>query len=180
MARAYYLANVERVKSRTRAAALADPDRSRRYAREWAARNKDKVAATGRACAAAKPLYYEEMRRGWRERNKERIAETRRRWAAQNPDRRRARSMKRRAEVRAADHGCVSGDALRRLFSEYDGCCAYCTEVIDVLHWDHKTPISRGGKHCIDNLAPACASCNLRKYTKTAEEFLAYLAERAA
>jgi 5-methylcytosine-specific restriction endonuclease McrA len=30
-------------------------------------------------------------------------------------------------------------------------------------HIDHIIPLSRGGRHSIGNLAPACAACNLKK-----------------
>jgi 5-methylcytosine-specific restriction endonuclease McrA len=40
------------------------------------------------------------------------------------------------------------------------------------LHLDHATPLSRGGDHSIDNLVPACGECNLKKGTKTMDEFL--------
>ncbi len=53
--------------------------------------------------------------------------------------------------------------------------CFYCKIFVKRginLHLDHKVPLSRGGSHHINNLVPSCASCNLRKSTKTAEEFL--------
>ena len=36
---------------------------------------------------------------------------------------------------------------------------------------EHRTPLSRGGANWLANLAPACAECNQRKYTKTEAEF---------
>lgn len=53
--------------------------------------------------------------------------------------------------------------------------CFYCKIFVKRginLHLDHKVPLSRGGNHHINNIVPACASCNLRKGTKTTEEFL--------
>jgi 5-methylcytosine-specific restriction endonuclease McrA len=52
--------------------------------------------------------------------------------------------------------------------------CAYCDEVIpfNKLTMDHIIPLSRGGKHCITNILPACNSCNCSKGSKTLEEFL--------
>ncbi len=41
---------------------------------------------------------------------------------------------------------------------------------------EHRTPISRGGSNWLANLAPACAPCNRRKYTKTESEFRCILA----
>jgi 5-methylcytosine-specific restriction endonuclease McrA len=41
------------------------------------------------------------------------------------------------------------------------GPCAYCGGVAD--GWDHVVPLARGGSHTVDNLAPCCQPCNLRK-----------------
>lgn len=40
-------------------------------------------------------------------------------------------------------------------------------------HIDHMIPLSRGGSHDIDNLAPSCGSCNMKKLTMTSDEFIA-------
>jgi 5-methylcytosine-specific restriction endonuclease McrA len=37
---------------------------------------------------------------------------------------------------------------------------------------DHGTPRNRGGKHDLNNLFPACLSCNSTKGAKTIEEFI--------
>jgi 5-methylcytosine-specific restriction endonuclease McrA len=51
-----------------------------------------------------------------------------------------------------------------------DSPCRYCgsTEEITV---EHITPLIRGGSHTIDNLGPACRSCNSSKQALTEEEF---------
>lgn len=61
------------------------------------------------------------------------------------------------------------------LIDFYNSKCYYCT--INVvrginLHIDHVQPLSKGGKHNLENLVPACKTCNLKKGTKTKEEFL--------
>lgn len=43
------------------------------------------------------------------------------------------------------------------------------------VYIEHKTPLSRCGRHSPDNIVIACAGCNLRKGQKTAEEFLVCL-----
>ncbi|TGB13887.1 HNH endonuclease [Streptomyces sp. MZ04] len=44
----------------------------------------------------------------------------------------------------------------------YSHRCAYCGIPGD-LTVDHVIPISRGGRHAIGNLVPACLTCNLTK-----------------
>lgn len=61
------------------------------------------------------------------------------------------------------------------------GKCCYCQIELEVSgnwHIDHKHPKSRGGGNEEENLALACAKCNQKKHAKTAEEFMAQLAER--
>jgi len=43
------------------------------------------------------------------------------------------------------------------------GGCAYCRAVDKSLQRDCVQPISRGGRYTLDNIAPACASCNASK-----------------
>jgi 5-methylcytosine-specific restriction endonuclease McrA len=43
----------------------------------------------------------------------------------------------------------------------------------DDRHIDHILPLARGGGETIDNLAVACAHCNLSKGDKTPDEYLA-------
>ena len=41
--------------------------------------------------------------------------------------------------------------------------CAYCGAATRTLQRDCLLPISRGGRHTLDNVVPACASCNASK-----------------
>lgn len=49
--------------------------------------------------------------------------------------------------------------------------CVYCGDVTEPLHCDHVVPFSKGGRSTLDNLATACASCNISKGAKTLEEW---------
>lgn len=44
--------------------------------------------------------------------------------------------------------------------------CAYCYEIIENPTMDHINPISGGGRHEIENVVPACGSCNSSKGAK--------------
>ena len=43
------------------------------------------------------------------------------------------------------------------------GGCAYCGAVDGPLQRDCVLPISRGGRYTLENIAPACSSCNASK-----------------
>lgn len=45
----------------------------------------------------------------------------------------------------------------------YGNACAYCGRSDRPLTRDHIVPLSKGGHHVKDNIAPACRSCNSRK-----------------
>lgn len=50
--------------------------------------------------------------------------------------------------------------------------CFYCDTFISDFHIEHKIPLSRGGLHSMENIVLSCPTCNLRKGTKTVEEFV--------
>ena len=57
--------------------------------------------------------------------------------------------------------------------------CAYCRDA-PAEHLEHIFPRSKGGPDAIENFAPACASCNLRKRDlELAEGFLQIMAAQA-
>lgn len=57
-------------------------------------------------------------------------------------------------------------------------CCRYCGRQLTRLTAtrDHVIPLSKGGTNYIDNIVPACRSCNSKKWAKMESEFLAELA----
>lgn len=86
------------------------------------------------------------------------------RWRKENPDKfralARATAANRRARV-IASGGIVTQDEIRNMFSEYAWLCAYCAETAETI--DHVVALKNGGAHSIENLVPACSSCNSRK-----------------
>lgn len=64
---------------------------------------------------------------------------------------------------------------IRALRAEHHNLCAYCrAEKATTL--DHVLPLSRGGKHEIGNLLPACRKCNFTKHNRTLREWFDHLA----
>jgi 5-methylcytosine-specific restriction endonuclease McrA len=85
-----------------------------------------------------------------------------REWRKRNPEKVTAVLLRRKAAKQTSDVALVTGRDLLRLVRRYNGKCAYCN-VRDHEHFDHVIPLSRGGRHSIGNLLPACATCNLAK-----------------
>jgi 5-methylcytosine-specific restriction endonuclease McrA len=75
---------------------------------------------------------------------------------------RRARATRRRAgRMLRADNDLTAEQWLAIL--EAWGCCAYCGDVEKALQKDCVQPLSRGGRYTLDNVVPACGSCNASK-----------------
>ena len=56
----------------------------------------------------------------------------------------------------------LSGEQWTALKAAWGG-CAYCGAVDKPLQRDCVLAISRGGRYTLDNIAPACGSCNASK-----------------
>ena len=54
---------------------------------------------------------------------------------------------------------------------QYGGRCLYCGAKNRKLSKDHVIPISQGGDDTINNIVPACKSCNSKKHAKPLEVF---------
>ena len=75
------------------------------------------------------------------------------------------------AKRRGAE-GSFTVQDIKDLYAIQGGRCYYCSVDIEGgYHIEHMTPLSRGGKNDVSNICLACAPCNCRKHTKTAEEF---------
>ncbi|MBO1752577.1 HNH endonuclease [Actinotalea sp. BY-33] len=75
---------------------------------------------------------------------------------------RRARYARRRSRRVAAVVNDLSPEQWEALTTAWGG-CAYCGATGVPLQRDCVQPISRGGRYTLDNIAPACASCNASK-----------------
>lgn len=91
-------------------------------------------------------------------------------YALDNPDVGQRAKRKRKALLSGAGIFEVTERDWRRLKAQYGGRCAYCHE-LRPLTMDHVIPVSRGGRHSIGNLVPACGPCNSSKRHRTVMEW---------
>jgi 5-methylcytosine-specific restriction endonuclease McrA len=75
-----------------------------------------------------------------------------------------ALSMKRRK---------LTKEERKQLHSKYDQKCAYCGHKLNYneMTADHIIPLHKNGTDDIENMNPACRSCNHYKSTYTTEQF---------
>jgi 5-methylcytosine-specific restriction endonuclease McrA len=138
---------------------------------EHAEHNKSRQRAFFRANRQA---HYDTMLR-WKAKNTDRYLAIRRKagrkFDAHNPHAAIARAQTRLARL-AALPATLTPEQWVETLEFFNYRCAYCGTDSGNLHQEHMIPLSRGGGYTKGNIVPACAVCNGRKGTKTAEEFL--------
>jgi hypothetical protein len=76
-----------------------------------------------------------------------------------------ANHMNHRRAIAGGGSATLTIEEWLRIVDAYEGRCLYC-QAPDRLTMDHLVPISRGGDHSIENVVPACRSCNSRKHDR--------------
>jgi len=104
----------------------------------------------------------------WHSENKERVNKTIRAWQKANPEKRRLHARpsehRRKSRLKGAI-GSFTALEWANLLITHDNRCAYCKKR-KKLTVDHIIPLSKGGTNNIDNIVPACGSCNSSKRDK--------------
>ena len=88
----------------------------------------------------------------------------------EHPEVHKASRHKRRAAI-ADSNSHFTAEEFKLLCEAFENRCFYCKQELPLTP-DHAVPLSRGGSNSIENIIPACMSCNNRKKAKTLEEFL--------
>lgn len=131
--------------------------------RRWRARNPELLRERNR-----------KYRRAARQRDGAKLNAQRAAYLASHPEVKRAKEQAYRARKVAAA-GSFTGTEWLELVARWGNVCAYRGEP-GPLEPDHRVPLTKGGTNFIDNILPACRSCNARKHTMSEEEFRARLA----
>lgn len=101
--------------------------------------------------------------------NKEEVLSKNREYCRKNPDRFSLYHNHRRINE-TVNGGSHTIKQRREKFLALGNVCYYCS-IPGKMTVDHMIPISRGGTDNIDNIVPACTTCNCRKGNKTLAEF---------
>ena len=134
-------------------------DEKKEYDREYNEKNKDRR--------------YAQMRE-YRESRSSELVEKAKRWSAANPEKRKLISKHYKARRRAQEEGGATFSEIESWESGAVKVCHWCgVKCADKYHLDHYHPLSKGGKHTVDNFVIACPDCNLRKSAKDPYQFAA-------
>ena len=147
----------------------------------WREANKERKKALDLAWQQNNRERYRKAQRQWRQNNPERMPIYRKKWLSANWEFNKLshvnRESKRRAAKRKTGGTVATIDWLVRL-KEFNDFCAYCLNPLNGnYHMEHMKPLSRGGSHTIDNVVPACPTCNYKKSDKTLLEFVSQVVE---
>lgn len=142
--------------------------RHKLVSRRWEINHPEQRREIQRNRVAKNPHKYYETKKQWRDANPDKTKEYRKRYDDANKEKLFIRAHKRRTTP-----GDWNPQAIRELKESY-GFCVYCGKK-KKLTIDHVVPIDRGGTNDMDNLVPACKSCNSRKNTKSLLSWLYYL-----
>jgi len=162
--------------------AYKDPERGRAYGREWMKRNPEKARQAMRRWRARNPELRRERNRQYKRaaqlRDAAKLNAQKAAYHAAHPEYKRAKDHAYRARSQAAV-GRFTAREWRELQERHGNVCAYCGRPAP-LEADHRVPLARGGTSFIENVLPACRSCNGRKHRMTEEEFRQRLAAERA
>lgn len=182
--KAWYLKNIDRIRAVHAAWRSENKEHRRNYNKAWRDRNRGKAAAPrnsrGGGCEKSRRrAYYLENRdkiiarvKAYNAKNPEVNLKSSRKWRASNPEKAYIVALNNRVRRNyLMASGRVSKAEWDEIKSRYSNRCAYC-RLARKLAMDHDMPLSRGGAHSAANILPACKSCNSKKGTKTAIEFM--------
>ena len=93
----------------------------------------------------------------------------RRKWGANNPEKKKALCINRRARV-AATGGKLSADHIKAIVARQKGKCAACGKKTK-LAMDHIMPLALGGSGHPHNFQGLCRSCNSKKHARHPIDF---------
>lgn len=162
----------DRIQERRRAAVrkytLAHPERVRARKAAYRARNRKKIAAYNAAYHRAYyPANIEKVRARARAWNMEHPEQAKARvvaWGKANPLKLTILSERKRARKAQAPINDFTTTQWKTMLEHYGHRCVYCGTKKASLTQDHIQPLSKGGSHTLNNIVPACKSCNSRKH----------------
>jgi 5-methylcytosine-specific restriction endonuclease McrA len=130
-------------------------------------------AIAKRACALWRLMHPERNRVAqsrYRAENPEKCRTAERLWRERNPEWHRLKDQRRKAQ-KLGSGGVVTVSDWMAILRAYENRCAYCGRD-GKLEQDHIMPLSRGGGHTPQNIAPACGFCNRSKGSKLLSEWV--------
>ena len=144
----------------------ANPDKVRERNRRSRERTKEHRSEYFKNYRLKNLSYLKDKQKVWREANPNYHSE----YYEKYPELKNDKEARRRAKKLSNGVFEIKHSELIKLYSSP---CLYCGSIKNI-EADHVIPISRGGRHSIGNLVPACKRCNISKGKKTIMEWKFY------
>jgi 5-methylcytosine-specific restriction endonuclease McrA len=139
--------------------------------RRYRIRNHDKILQGQREWHKQNGNSNKEACKRYRNRHPEKYKASKKKYLKNNPEIRRVWEHRKRV-IKANQLGDWKAEYEKVLFEVQKGLCFYCDTLLGEYHIEHMVPLSRGGMHDRKNIVLSCPDCNLRKGTRTVEEFM--------
>lgn len=145
--RGYYQNNTEREAKRKKKFYEENRELVLGRCKKYRDNNKEKVLQRGKD-------YYH--------RNKDKVLKRTKEYRKENPDLYKVIQQRRKARLARVENTFTKQE-WKKAQEHFNYKCAYCGKSCD-LSQDHFIPVSKGGEYTINNIIPACLSCNSHKH----------------
>jgi hypothetical protein len=165
--RAYYKKHRKRIRQQKKARYAANAAHFRSYQLaylETHPRDPEHVQGIQTRFHAAHPERESLYASRYRQKYPERVRVSKARSQRKHLDSHANREARRRATLRAAPVNDLSAQQWREIKAVYSYRCVYCERQPTRLTREHLTPLALGGSHTVQNVVPACRSCNSTKH----------------
>lgn len=151
----YYRENIEHIKGRY------DKQKKKIYNKQYRDCNLKRVREEEKNYYQQNKEVVKQKRRLYYEQHKDKVKAITGRYQRTHSELTRMyRHRRKTKELNLPNSYCLEQWQLTKQY--FNKCCAYCGKEI-VLQQDHFIPLSRGGEYTINNIIPACKSCNSSK-----------------
>lgn len=154
--------NAEKIKKRKREYNAKNSEKYKPYFKNYREKNKEKITMVQKDYRLKNAEKIKKQRHEYKEMHRKELSEKTKEYKKLNPEIVNNYTAKRKSKKRLNGVFLVSKKELKKIYSSN---CFYCGSNKSI-QMDHVIPISKGGRHSIGNIIPACAKCNLDKRDK--------------
>jgi 5-methylcytosine-specific restriction endonuclease McrA len=174
---AYYQANRAKLLEKCKQYVLRNAEKHKAYHAAYRAKHRDRINAAYRLSDKAYhnarqksyvATHHEHVRAQVRTRraaHRESVLQKEQAYREAHREQFNEKEQRRRARKAAAPINDLTLAQWQAIKEHYRHCCVYCGRQMERLTQDHIIPLSKGGSHTVQNVVPACRSCNSRKHT---------------
>lgn len=163
-AREYYWNNKEKKSEYDRKYRIENKEKRYHQKHRYYINNKEYCLRKSKEFREANKERYLKYRMRYYQENKETIKQRMDIWRKNNPDKFNTNCQRRRARKRKVESNYTEKDWVK-CKKHFNDKCAYCGKE-EQMTQEHFIPLKNGGEYTVNNIIPACKSCNCSKQDK--------------